>query len=453
MITAPAYQRPDSISAFAAWGTLVVFILLYILSIFDRQVLALLLIPIQNDLGVSDLQLGLLHGVAFSLFYAFAGLALGWAVDRYTKKWLLFFGVVIWAVMTVACGLAQSFAAMFVARMLVGLGEAVIGPTSFAVLSAIFPKERLGLVMGLFYSASNLGSALIFIGGGAIITLLNANGGMEFPLLGMLKPWQAAFVIVGAPGVVMAFLSFLIVEPKIHRAKAPTTNDRATTGASAEPPPGVRAFVRENRRILSLHIGIYTLLCCNALASMAWAPTYLGRTFGWTPLEIGLVIGLSNGVFGLLGNIFWGWLADRQVRGGRKDGIYRTYTLALILGGPVGAATFLIPSPWVAVVGLCLTWVLLLGSGPFNAALSQFVPPPLRGRISALSYLSVAMIALGLTPVLVGLITDRVFGDRAMVGVSIALVVGLSSISALVLLRFASRPFIAAIDRNMKGYA
>src|SRR5258706_7037279 len=93
----------------AAWGTLAIFILLYLLSFFDRQILSLLLIPIQQDLRLSDVQLGAVHGVAFSLFYATIGLALGWAIDRYSKKLLLFGGVVIWSLATIGCGLADSF--------------------------------------------------------------------------------------------------------------------------------------------------------------------------------------------------------------------------------------------------------------------------------------------------------------------------------------------------------
>ena len=183
----------------AAWFTLAIFIVLYLLSFFDRQILSLVLIPIQQDLGLDDIQLGLVHGLAFSLFYATIGLALGWAIDRFSKQWLLFGGVVIWSLATVACGLVDSFNGLFAARVFVGFGEAVVAPAAMVVLTSIFPRERLGLVMGVYASSTNVGAALVFIAGGAMLTSLNAAGGATLPLVGTLQPWQATFVIVGAP--------------------------------------------------------------------------------------------------------------------------------------------------------------------------------------------------------------------------------------------------------------
>ena len=426
--------------AWSAWATLGVFITLYLLSFLDRQILSLLLIPIQKDLSLSDVQLGLVTGIAFALFYATVGLALGWAIDRYSKKWLLFAGVVVWSLSTVACGLASDFGSLFLARVFVGFGEAVVGPAALVVLTSVFPRERLGFVIGMYYGASNIGAAVVFVGGGALVTALTAAGGLHLPAVGTLLPWQATFVLLGAPGLLLAFLAFLIVEPP---RKIPAAISRDNPGAIT-----LGNFLRENRRILLIHFFAFALICMCAYCAIAWAPTYLGRSYGWTPLKIGLVVGISNGGFGFAGSLLWGAIADRYVRRGHSDGIYKAYLWAIPLGLPIALATFLVHNATVAIVGICATWLVLLGSGPMNAVLGVFVPLHLRARISAMSNLGVSVLAIGLTPLLVGSVTQYVFRDKLMVGASIATVITICGLGAFTLLWFGRQPLRAAIARS-----
>jgi len=424
----------------SAWATLGIFITLYLLSFFDRQILSLLLIPIQKDLKLSDVQLGLVTGIAFALFYATVGLALGWAIDRYSKKWLLFGGVVLWSLSTVACGLASNFGGLFAARVIVGFGEAVVAPAAMVVLPSIFPRERLGFVMGIYYGASNIGAAIVFVGGGAMVTALTAAGGLTLPFVGALAPWQATFVLLGLPGLLLAFLAFLIVEPaRAGKADIPGDHPGEMTLA---------AFLRQNRRILVIHFFAFALACMGAYCAIAWAPTYLGRSYGWTPLKIGLAVGISNGFFGLAGNLLWGAIADRFVRRGHTDGVYIAYMVAIPLGLPIALATFLVHDAAVAIIGICGTWLVLLSTGPMNAVLGVFVPVYLRARVSALTNLGVAVLAIGLTPLLVGGVTEYVFRDRLMVGASIATVMTICSAGAFAFLWFGRKPLRAAIARN-----
>ena len=192
----------------------------------------------------------------------------------------------------------------------------------------------------------------------------------------------------------------------------------------------------------------FALMCMNAYCLIAWAPTYLGRTFAWSPLQIGLLIGLSNGLMGLLGNVLWGSIADRLTRRGHTDGVYRAYLVALLLGAPVAIATFLIPHPMVAIIGICASWLLFLGAGPMHAVLGIFVPAHLRGRVSAIAGVGVAVLAIGLTPLLIGGLTENVFRDRQMVGASIATVIAVCSVLAWVLLYFGRVHLREAIARN-----
>lgn len=424
--------------AWPAWTTLCIFIVLYLFSFLDRQILSLLLIPIQKDLQLTDVQLGLVSGIAFALFYATIGLALAWAIDRYSKKWLLFSGVMIWSLATVGCGLAASFGGLFTARVFVGFGEAVVAPAAIVVLTSIFPRERLGLVMGVYYGSTNLGAAIVFVGGGALVSALNTAGGLTLPLIGALSPWQATFVLLGLPGLLLAFLAFLIVEP---------VPSRPLDGAAGSGEMSLAAFLRQNRRILTIHFFAFALVCMCAYCAIAWAPTFFGRNYGWSPLKIGLIVGISNGVFGFAGNMVWGAITDRFVKRGLSDGIYVVYLAVIAVGMPIGLATFLIHDETLVIVGICATWFVLLSTGPLNAVLGSFVPVYLRGRVSALTSLGVAVLAVGVTPLLVGVLTDHVFGDARMVGASIATIIAVCGTTALVLLWFGRKPLREAIAR------
>jgi len=116
---------------------------LYVFSWLDRLIISMLVEPIKGDLALSDFQMSLLLGPAFALSYAFFGLPLGWAVDRWSRRWIIFGGVTTWGLATAACGLAQSFETLLIARILVGVGEACMIPAAYSLLADEFPRERL----------------------------------------------------------------------------------------------------------------------------------------------------------------------------------------------------------------------------------------------------------------------------------------------------------------------
>jgi len=420
------------------WTTLAIFVILMLLSFFDRQLLALLLVPIQTDLGLSDVELGLVSGIAFTIFYCSVGLLLGWAVDRYPKRWLLFVGVVFWSAATMACGLATSFPQLFGARLLVGFGEAVVAPCAFSVLTSIFARHRLALVMSIFAGATNLGAAVIFIGGGAFIAFLNSRGPIELPILGVLHPWQASFILIGAPGALFALLAFLIND-------RPRSDQPLVPGANAG--VSLLSFLRAHKKLLILHTGAYTAACMNAYTMIPWAPAFLERTYQLDIFRVGLVVGVSNGLCGFLGNVFWGFMADRQIKRGRVGSLYTVYTIAQSLGVVSALTTLLVHNVIVSVIGLCVSWASLFSSGGLNSAYGLITPAHLRGRIGALNSFVMSSFALGLTPLIVGLVTELVYHDRAKVGASIATVIVVCTTVSITLLQLARRPLQEAVAR------
>jgi MFS family permease len=137
---------------------LVVLLLAYILSFIDRNVLAMLVGPIRQEFEISDFQFSILHGWAFTLFYIFLGLPIGWLADRYSRKWIITGGVFFWSIMTVACGLAKNFGSLFVTRIGVGVGEAAVSQPTYSLLTDYFPPNQLRWATAIFATGITIGS-------------------------------------------------------------------------------------------------------------------------------------------------------------------------------------------------------------------------------------------------------------------------------------------------------
>lgn len=405
--TTPVTGKPSA----AAWGTLAILVLLYFLSILDRQLLSLLVVPIQTDLKLSDSQLGAAQGLAFITFYSVMGLMLAYAVDRFSKAWIIFLGVGFWSLSTIACGLANNFSDLFIARLGVGAGEAVLGPAAASLIGLLFPRDRLSLANGIYMASVGAAGLTAFWLGGTVLVHLDAAGGLVLPILGHLKPWQGLFVLAGLLGIPGAFLAFLMSDPK---KKAPTQVDDAQLET-------LREFARRRGVLWFGHALAFGFLTMTAYAVIAWTPTYLTRSFNAGYDQIGLIMGVSFGICGSISQIFWGWIIDRMTRRGVMDAHYRLYFYLVPAGIPIAVAAYLVNDLTVSTILISMIWLTMLAQGPLNAALLVFTPAHLRARVFAGAAFVSSTMAIGLTPFLVGLTTDYVFGDPAKVGLSIAL--------------------------------
>ena len=194
-----------------AWYVVLLCMLAYIFSFIDRQILALMIEPIKADLNLSDTQFSLLHGLAFSLFYAFMGLPLAYLADRFSRPKIIAVGIVFWSIATALCGLSKSFIQLFFSRMGVGVGEATLSPAAYSMFSDMFSKDKLGRAVAVYSSGSFVGGGIAFLVGGYVIGLLKNMSLIEVPLLGAIKAWQMAFILVGLPGVFIGLLFILTV--------------------------------------------------------------------------------------------------------------------------------------------------------------------------------------------------------------------------------------------------
>ncbi|HEU4619672.1 MAG TPA: MFS transporter, partial [Gammaproteobacteria bacterium] len=259
----------------------------------DRNVLSVLLESIKADLGFSDTELGLLGGTAFGLFYAGVGLPVALLGDRGNRRSLIALALGLWSVMTALCGLASGFAALFLARVGVGVGEAGGTPPSHSLISDLFPPERRASALGIFSLYIPLGFLIGYAGGG----WLDERVG-----------WRLAFVIVGLPGVLLALLVRLTVREPRRGAR----EGLADTAAPAPLLSSLRVFSRRaSLRHLPLGGALYGI---GAFASAVWLPSYFARAFGAGSAEAGAWIALAYGAGGVAGVLAGGWLADRLVR-------------------------------------------------------------------------------------------------------------------------------------------
>lgn len=195
-----------------AWYMLGVLVLVYVFNFVDRQLLAILAPALKRDLGISDSDFGFLYGTAFGVFYALFGIPLGKLADRWVRVRLLAIGLALWSVMTAFSGLSRNFAQLALARVGVGVGEATLTPCTYSLLSDFFPPHRRATALGLYSTGLYIGSGLSLFLGSSIAGRWDEAFGDTAPL--GLAGWQASFLLMGIPGLLLAFWVASLREPR-----------------------------------------------------------------------------------------------------------------------------------------------------------------------------------------------------------------------------------------------
>ena len=406
------------------WGMVGILLVMYALSHIDRSIISLLVDPMKESLQIGDFQVSLLQGPAFAVFYAVFGLPMGWLVDRYSTRWVLWGGITTWSIAGAACGLARNFTQLAVARFGVGAGEATLVPAAYTLISTVFPRGRVALAIAIFTLGSAIGSGLAFVLGGLLIQWAEARGTVSLPLIGVLEPWQFAFVVTGFPGVFIALLAFLLPDAAKQRTAALGAATRAgiDTGASYT----FRSFLKARARYFGCNLSALTLLTVVAYGAAAWTPVYLMRVRGLSVAEAGLLTGGISSAAGIAALLFAGWYSDRLMNQGALNGHIRLAATVVAVAAVLGPATFLLDVPLVGLAILfAITHFCLAAGNPVAAHIQITTPVSLRGRIAAVKIVTQHLVGLSLGPSIVGALTQFVYRDPKFVGVSIATVMAI----------------------------
>lgn len=392
------------------WYTLAVLVVAYVLSFLDRQILSLLVEPMKRDLHLSDTQVSLLQGLVFAVFLAMAGLPLGRLIDTKRRVTILALGIAAWSLATAGSALAWNYTALLLCRMGVGAGEATLTPAAHSIITDRFPRERLGLALGIFGIGSYVGSGLALLIGAVVLSLVVGAHGLAIPFAGNVRPWQTVFLVIGLPGLLVAAWMATLREP-----------ERSNDSASLLPLAAVLAYFRKNAKSIVL-VNLTAAFTAMAIYSLAaWAPTFLIRTYGWSATQAGTAYGLVVIICGITGVILGGALGDYAVSRGFSSGRVLVMTIASLTAVPFATAAMLVTDAKLSVLLLVpVTLFTTMSLGILPSAQQAIVHSRMRGMTASLGVLMVNLIGLGLGPTIIALGTDYGFHDPMMLRYSLA---------------------------------
>jgi MFS family permease len=419
--------------AFQGWWAVTVFAIAAVLSYTDRQILGLLVDPIRGDLHISDTEISILQGAAFAVLYSFVGLPLGRIADLVPRRALLVFAVVMWSFGTIVCGYANSFAALFGARLLVGIGEAALAPAAMSLIADFFPPTARATPTGVFLTGMVIGGGAAVGIGGALLSAAEHAMFAHVPAVGVLAPWREVLVVLGIVGLAVALLMLTLRDP----------NARSVTWQEAR--SRMLAFGDVAHAVRSQYATLLPLYAAMAIGSIidyaiiSWSPALLSRNFGYSAAEIGAGLGLVSIIAGLLGTPGGGWLADWVANRYGSSARIRLCEFTMIVGfaaapiGFVGNAT--------AVLVCAFVWILVSSFvGTIGIATTlDLLPDESRGLGTSIIAFCNTIVGLGTGPTLVALASDYIYKSPNSIGLAMSTVFAPCVLASCILFYMASR--------------
>jgi MFS family permease len=411
----------------------------YSFAFVDRQIFNILVGSIKGDLGITDMQISYLLGPAFILSYVTLGIPAGWCADRFNRRNLIIIAGVAWSLGTMSAAFVTTYGGLFSTRIFVGASEAFLFPAGVSYLADLFDRPRLPIGTSIFTIAPALGGGLSLLVGGNLLASVSHYEHVAIPLLGAIRGWQVTLLVIGLVGLLPVLLMFTLKEPARRRADV--------SSHSAKPEEEQFGFVEGLVYMLRrwrFYFAFFFGMACSSMVMLtvsAWAPSYLSRTFGLDPAQIGslygtlaLVLGIAGGVASPLIN---NWLART-----RSDSPIQTVRL-----GPCFLLTFSLLFATASNQDLALVCLgLLTFSYNFpmsmaSTALQIATPPRLRGMASAYYFVIVSLVGYGLGPVAVPLVAAHVLHDINALGLSMAIISSCFACLSLALLSVAVRGY------------
>lgn len=407
------------------WYATLVLAFLYWLSILDRFIISLMVDPIKRDMGITDVQFSLLHGFAFAITFAVFGLMAGAFADRFSRRNIIFISVAVWSLATAACGMAQSFWHLLLARIGVGAGEAGLNPSATSMLADLFPRDRLTSAMAVYSIGASVGSGTAYLFGGLIVDLVSQKDTFILPLVGELRSWQAVFFIVGVPGGLLSLLIFTLPEPVRRNRRAVSEQPSLWKSVFAAYGELIK-FMRSQLKFFAYHYSGFTFAGAVLGGCGVWYPAHMARTFGWDGVKIGMGLGLTLVIAGVTGKLICGHFVDSMYRRGLRDAQLRWYSRCLLIATPIGILATTSDNPCVFLGGVgCFLVLLSPLPACYGASLNLVTPNELRGTGIAFFAATTGLIGLGAGPLLIAAIAEHVFGGTSSIGLGMAATIAL----------------------------
>lgn len=392
---APAPTDGPAAGREGVWG-LGLLLVVYVFNFLDRNLILMQFGSIKSEFHLSDTELALLGTTSFVLFYTLLGVPFGRLADRVPRTKMIAVGLATWSLFSGLTGLADSFWALFACRVMVGVGEATLGPAALSLLSDWFAPRVRATVQSVYSAGVPLGAAAAFFLGGWI--------GQEWG-------WRSAFYVLGFPGLLLAVLVWMLPEPARGTAASPPAGGTAAApGAAAALSAWSSLRALAAAPALPWHLAGYATFAAASYALSIWVPKMLELGFGVQKADIGLLAGLGSLFAGGLATAFGGWAADR-FRARHPGGRMRFSALCAAACAPLwlallhGGTLPVMFAAYVLLLGLGLAWL-----GPAAADLVTIAGPLQRGMAVGVYLFVVNLVGYGVAPPLTGLLADTLGG-------------------------------------------
>ena len=409
------HEEPSFPSPRTGWLMVGVFFLISIVSVLDRGVLALFVDQVRHDLVITDVQIGLLQGIAFSLFYSLVGIPMGLLADRTNRRNLIIIGVCLWSAATIAGAFAGSFHALCAARMLVGLGEAMLSPAVFSMISDMFPPQARARPISVFLMGQALASGLAITIIGFLLRLVTGGHLAGLPALMQAAPWRAVFAACGALGFVLLPVMLMLREP-IRRTARGDENLKPIRFAET-----LAGFWQGRSAFLPLYIG-FSIVSVAAYGFGAWLPAVLQRSYGLSSIQLGNRLGIAIMIAGITGALAGGQIADLLARRGVKGGKMLLGAAACWLALPAAFCGFAPNGNLAILMSVALNFCYPAIGVCITSTATELAPPRMRGTAISVTGLFNGLVGGMLGPYVIGLLTDHWFHDPLLLYRSFAIV-------------------------------
>jgi len=420
-----------------AWFFTSILLFAYIISFIDRQMINYLVVPIKEDMDLTDFEMSFIQGWGFVIAYIIFSIPFGRIVDKVNRVRVLIGGIIIWSVATAACGFSKNAWQLVISRSGVGAGEAALTPASWSIISDLFPIEKRSFPMSIYLMGPYIGQGLSLLFGAQILRIYNEPVTLLESIT--IQPWQIIFLIIAVPGVILGLLMFALKDPERKEVLINENDERDSIKV-------VFSYIIKN-------IGAYMPLLIGSAfivvllyGVQSWVPTFLHRIHDWEHTRIGDQYGLVALFAGSLGVISGPVIEQNLTKFNfRAPTIIVCIITAAVLtiAGPV---TFLALSSEYVLFGIFVTsFFITLPLALFATSLQNITPNQYRGVVSGLYVFTVNITGYGLGPMVVAFFTDKVFKNEMAIDLSMASMFLICGPISFLIFYFGREPFARAL--------